>query len=133
MGGECEPIKIPRGNSAYIPKSTRRLSLLTRSKPYSYSKSIGPWNRVSNRSGNMNRCWQEHVRDRRRKSDQNSVQVLLTISPNNLRSRSKNHREKAIQSRKTCHLIRRLKNMIGTSSCNNPNHSTSNLRQATQN
>jgi hypothetical protein len=37
-GGEWEPIKIPRGNSAYIPKSTQRPSLLTRSRPHSYSR-----------------------------------------------------------------------------------------------
>jgi hypothetical protein len=28
-GGKWEPIKIPQGNLAYIPKLTRRVSLLT--------------------------------------------------------------------------------------------------------
>jgi hypothetical protein len=44
---ECEPIKILRENLAYIPKQTRRASLLTRAKPYSYRKTIGPRNRIS--------------------------------------------------------------------------------------
>jgi hypothetical protein len=35
-GGEWEPIKIPRGNLAYIPKSTQRPSSLARPKPSSY-------------------------------------------------------------------------------------------------
>jgi hypothetical protein len=52
-GGEWEPIKIPQGNSPYIPKSTRRPSLLTRSRPHSYRKVVGPRNRVRNHSGNM--------------------------------------------------------------------------------
>jgi hypothetical protein len=41
-GGEWEPIKIPRRNLAYIPKSTRRPSLLTLPRPHSYSEAIGP-------------------------------------------------------------------------------------------
>jgi hypothetical protein len=40
-GGEWEPIKIPHRNLAYIPKSTRTLSLLTRSRPSSYRQAIG--------------------------------------------------------------------------------------------
>jgi hypothetical protein len=44
---ECESIKILRENLAYIPKQTRRASLPTRSKPYSYRKTIGPQNRIS--------------------------------------------------------------------------------------
>jgi hypothetical protein len=44
---ECEPIKILRENLAYILKQTRRASLPTRSKPYSYRKTIGPRNRIS--------------------------------------------------------------------------------------
>jgi hypothetical protein len=32
-------------------------------KTYSYSKAVGSWNRVRNRSRNMNRSLQEHVRD----------------------------------------------------------------------
>jgi hypothetical protein len=53
-GGEWEPIKIPRRNLAYIPKSTRRPSLLTRPRPHSYSKAIGLQNWVRNRSGTLN-------------------------------------------------------------------------------
>jgi hypothetical protein len=53
-GGEWEPIKIPRVNLAYIPKSTRHPSLLTRPRPQSYKKAIGPRNQVRNCSRNMN-------------------------------------------------------------------------------
>jgi hypothetical protein len=38
--------KIPHENLAYVPNSTRRTSLLSRSRPYSYRKVIDPWNRV---------------------------------------------------------------------------------------
>jgi hypothetical protein len=34
--GECEPIKIPRGNLTYVPNLTRHTSLLARPKPHSY-------------------------------------------------------------------------------------------------
>jgi hypothetical protein len=63
-GGEWKPVKIPRGNSTYIPKLTRRPSLLTRPRPHSYRKSIGPRNRIRNSRRNINRCWQDPVRDR---------------------------------------------------------------------
>jgi hypothetical protein len=53
-GGECESIKIPQRNLAYVPKSVQCPSLLTRPRPHSYSKVIGPQNRVRNRSGNTN-------------------------------------------------------------------------------
>jgi hypothetical protein len=46
-GGEWEPIKIPRGNSTYVPKLTQRTYLLTRSIPHSYQKAIGSRNRGS--------------------------------------------------------------------------------------
>jgi hypothetical protein len=55
-GGEWEPIKIPLGNLAYIPKSIRRPSLLSRSRPHSYSKAVGPRNRARNHSGITERC-----------------------------------------------------------------------------
>jgi hypothetical protein len=64
-GGEWEPIKIPRRNSVYISNPTRHPSLLTRPRPTSYRKSIGLQNRVRNRSGNMKRSQQNHMRDRR--------------------------------------------------------------------
>jgi hypothetical protein len=60
-GGEWESIKIPRVNLPYIPKSTRRPSLLTPSRPHSYGTAIGPQNRVRNHSRNMNRSQQDHV------------------------------------------------------------------------
>jgi hypothetical protein len=60
-GGEWEPIKIPRRNLAYIPKSTRRPSLLTRPRPHSYNKAIGLQNRVRDRSGNTKQCKQDHM------------------------------------------------------------------------
>jgi hypothetical protein len=41
-GGEWEPIKIPRVHLAYISKLTRHPYLLTRPRPYSYRKAIGP-------------------------------------------------------------------------------------------
>jgi hypothetical protein len=56
---------------AYVPKSTRHPSLLTRLRPHSYSKTIGLQNRVRDRSGNMKRCLQEPEHDSRRKSDKN--------------------------------------------------------------
>jgi hypothetical protein len=51
-GGQWEPIKILLENLAYITKSTRRPSLLTRPRPHSYSTAIGPRNRARNCSGN---------------------------------------------------------------------------------
>jgi hypothetical protein len=62
--GEQEPIKIPNKNLAYILKSTRCPSLLTRPRPYSYNKIVGPQNQVRNHSENPNRCRQDHVQDR---------------------------------------------------------------------
>jgi hypothetical protein len=53
-GGEWEPIKIPRGNLAYILKSTRCPSLLTRLRPPSYRQAISSRNWVRNCSGNTN-------------------------------------------------------------------------------
>jgi hypothetical protein len=47
-GGEWEPIKIRRGNLAYVPNSTQRASLLARPRPHSYQRAIGPQNRVNN-------------------------------------------------------------------------------------
>jgi hypothetical protein len=47
-GGAWEPIKIPYRNLAFIPKLTRRLSLLTRSIPPSYRQAIDPRNQVRN-------------------------------------------------------------------------------------
>jgi hypothetical protein len=55
-GDEWEPIKIPRRNLAYILKSTRRPSLLTRSRPHNYTKAIGLQNRVREHNGNIKRC-----------------------------------------------------------------------------
>jgi hypothetical protein len=48
--------KIPHGNLAYISKSTKSPSLLTRSKTASYIQAIGLRNRVRNRSENTKRC-----------------------------------------------------------------------------
>jgi hypothetical protein len=83
-GGEWESIKIPEGNSAYIPKLTLCPSLLTRPRLHNYREAIGPQNRVRNHSRNMKQCQQEHVRDRRQKTDQRSVHVLTCISSNTL-------------------------------------------------
>jgi hypothetical protein len=69
-------------NLTYIPESIRRLSLLTRSRPHSYSKAVDPWNWVRNHSKNMNRCQRERVRDRRQKSNQRTVYIITDISPN---------------------------------------------------
>jgi hypothetical protein len=55
-GGEWESIKIPYRNSVYIPKLTRHPSLLTQSRPHSYSKAIDPRNRVRDHSGNTRQC-----------------------------------------------------------------------------
>jgi hypothetical protein len=92
-GGEWEPIKISCGNSAYIPKSTRCPSLLTRPRLHSHRKAIGPWNR----SRNMNWCWQEYVQDWWQKLDQNSIHVLTGISTNTLRACSRNNHLRAIK------------------------------------
>jgi hypothetical protein len=93
-GGEWEPIKIPQENLAYIPKSTRCPALLTQLRPHSYGTAIGPRNWVRNCSGNMNWCQQDHVRDRRKKSDHGTVYILTGISPNTWWARSGNHRER---------------------------------------
>jgi hypothetical protein len=47
-GGEWEPIKILLESLAYISKLTQRPSLLTRPRPHSYNKAIGPRNRARN-------------------------------------------------------------------------------------
>jgi hypothetical protein len=52
-GGEWEPVKIPLRNLAYIPKSTRCPSLLTRSRPHSYSRATG----LRNRFGTTTEIW----------------------------------------------------------------------------
>jgi hypothetical protein len=41
-GGECDPIKILLEILAYIPNSSRNLSLLARSRPPSYRLAIDP-------------------------------------------------------------------------------------------
>jgi hypothetical protein len=55
-GGEWEPIKISHRNLAYVPKSTRCPSLLTRPRPPIYGRAINPQNRVSNCSRHMKQC-----------------------------------------------------------------------------
>jgi hypothetical protein len=55
-GGEWEPIKLSLWNLAYIPKSTRTLSLLTRSKPSSYRQAIGLRSRARNCNESTDRC-----------------------------------------------------------------------------
>jgi hypothetical protein len=55
-GGEWEPIKIPLENLAYIPKSTRSSSLLTRSRPLSYKQAISLRNRARDHSRNTEWC-----------------------------------------------------------------------------
>jgi hypothetical protein len=45
-GGEWEPIKFSQGNLVYVLKSTRRASLLTRSRLRSYIQASSPRNRV---------------------------------------------------------------------------------------
>jgi hypothetical protein len=60
-GGECEPIKIPRGNSIYDPNQIQRVSLVIQSRPRSYWKATSPQNRVRNQnhSRNITRCKQK--------------------------------------------------------------------------
>jgi hypothetical protein len=55
-GGEWEPIKISRKNLTYISKSAQRPSLITWPRPLSYSKAVGPRNRVRNLNENTRRC-----------------------------------------------------------------------------
>jgi hypothetical protein len=47
-GGEWEPIKFSRGNSAYVPNQSQHTSLLTHSRPHSYWEATSPRNRVRN-------------------------------------------------------------------------------------
>jgi hypothetical protein len=79
-GGEWESIKITHRNLAYIPNRTWCSSLLTRPRPHSYSKTIGPRNWVRNRSENMNRCQQDHMRDQRQKLDWRTFYIFTDIS-----------------------------------------------------
>jgi hypothetical protein len=65
-GGEWETIKIPHENLAYVPNLTQRASFLTRLRPHSYRKAIGPQNQVRqprNTVEDNTRCKQGHVRD----------------------------------------------------------------------
>jgi hypothetical protein len=65
-GGEWESIKIPWGNSGYVPKLTQRPSLLTRPRPHSYRETIGPRNwirKYRNTAEDNNRCKPRHVRE----------------------------------------------------------------------
>jgi hypothetical protein len=55
-GGEWEPIKIPYRNLAYVPRSTRNRSLLTRSRPSSYRQAIGLRNWARNCTEDTKRC-----------------------------------------------------------------------------
>jgi hypothetical protein len=57
-GGELEPSKISRGNSAYVPELTQHAFLLTRSRPFSYRLAIRlrNWVRDRKHSGNTTRC-----------------------------------------------------------------------------
>jgi hypothetical protein len=55
-GGEWEPIKIPLRNVAYVPKSSRNYSLLTRSRPPSYRQAIGFLNWARNCNRDTKRC-----------------------------------------------------------------------------
>jgi hypothetical protein len=63
---EWEPIKILRENLAYISKSTRRASLLTRAGPRSYRQAI---------------ILQNHIRETETQRKQNKMQVKLWAKP----------------------------------------------------
>jgi hypothetical protein len=54
--GEWEAIKIPHRNMAYVPKSNRRPSLLTRSRLNSYSKTVSRRNRARNCNDSTEWC-----------------------------------------------------------------------------
>jgi hypothetical protein len=99
-GGEWKSIKIYQMNLVYILKLIWRPSLLTRSRSHTYNKAIDLWNRVMDRNRNMKRCWQEYLRDWRQQSNQKIAQVLSHISPNTLRTYSRNNRLKTIKVRK---------------------------------
>jgi hypothetical protein len=55
-GGEWEPIKISRRNLAYVPKTIRNPSLLTRPRPPSYRQAIDLRNRARNCNESTERC-----------------------------------------------------------------------------
>jgi hypothetical protein len=78
---EWELIKISRRNLAYIPNLTRRPSLITRSIPHNYSKTIGLRNWVRDRNRNMKLCSQDQLWDRWQKLDRRTVYILTYISP----------------------------------------------------
>jgi hypothetical protein len=69
-------------------KSTQRVCLLIRPRPYSYRKAIGPQNRVRQPVITVeddNRCKQSHVRDFNDQNQTNKAIYCLTpISPNTL-------------------------------------------------
>jgi hypothetical protein len=103
-GGEWEPIKIPRGNLAYIPKSIWHASLIAQPRPPSYKKVIGPQNQVRqtrNTAKYNNRCNQGHVRDFGSQNQTNkAIYCLSHISSNTLRAYSRNHYRSAMRTRK---------------------------------
>jgi hypothetical protein len=96
MGGEWEPIKIHHRNLAYIPKSTRHPSLLTRSGPHSHWITISPRNLVRNHSENTRLYWQGPEQDWRWKSDRKTIYTLTGISPNTWWASLRNHRKRII-------------------------------------
>jgi hypothetical protein len=92
-------LRVCSKNNRLRATGTRK-PLLAPSRSHSNRKAIGHRNWVRNISGNINWCWKEPVRDWRQKSDQNSIHVLIDISPNILRVCSKNNRLIATGTRK---------------------------------
>jgi hypothetical protein len=65
-GVEWELIKIPHGNSVYVPNQAQRASLLTQPRPHSYRKAIDHWNRVRRKDSQWK---QESVQTKPRPTD----------------------------------------------------------------
>jgi hypothetical protein len=69
-------LKFLTENLAYVLKSTRTLSLLTRSRPPSYRQAIGLQNWARNCNRDTKRCSQDHTKGRQQKLD--SEQFIST-------------------------------------------------------
>jgi hypothetical protein len=90
-GGEREPIKILRRNSAYVPNLTQHTSLLTRSRPHSYRQAISPRNRARNLESNWKHNPMQANPKGQPKLDQLGFHSLTCISLNTFQAQPRNH------------------------------------------
>jgi hypothetical protein len=78
-GGEWEPIKILYKNLVYVPKQTQHSSLLTRSRPHSYRRTISPWHEVKNKITAETQLGASRSH-KQNNDDQNQTNKLLSTS-----------------------------------------------------